>query len=177
MFIIRPAVATDISDLISIDHTGKSDYVWQLDLRREIGQVIASFREVRLPRSVDVPYPHNPRTLEDNWSRRDLTLAVIHETAAAGYACVKEDRPSSSAWVTDLVIAPELRRKGAGSALMTEIQTWASDRGAGRLILEMQSKNHPCIRFAQKFGFEFCGYNDQYYATRDITLYFAMTIK
>jgi RimJ/RimL family protein N-acetyltransferase len=45
------------------------------------------------------------------------------------------------------------------------------------MILEMQSKNHPYIRLAQKFGYEFCGYNDQYYPTQDVALFFGKALK
>lgn len=177
MFEVRPAVATDIPHLTEIDHVCKSEYVWQLDLRRESEQVNVGFREVRLPRSVDVSYPRNPAALTEDWSRRDLTLIALDAGKTVGYACAREDRPSAVAWITDLVVAPESRRKGAASALLVAVQAWAVERGVQRLVLEMQSKNHACIRFAQKFGFEFCGYNDQYYANRDVALFFAKTTK
>jgi ribosomal protein S18 acetylase RimI-like enzyme len=177
VFDVRPAAAADIPRLAAIDHSCKSDYVWQLDLRRETEQLTAGFREVRLPRSVDVSYPRDPASLNEIWPRRDLTLVALHGKVSAGYACVREDRPSGTAWITDLVVTSEQRRKGAASALLTSVQAWALERGVSCLILEMQSKNHPCIRFAQKFGFEFCGYNDQYYSNRDIALFFAKKIK
>ena len=176
VFDARPAVAADIPRLTGIDHSCKSDYVWQLDLRRGAEQVTVDFREVRLPRTVDVLYPRDPASLSDLLNRRDLMLTAVYASVPVGYACVREDRPAAAAWITDLVVAQEHRRKGAGSVLLTAVQTWAMERGVRRLIVEMQSKNHPCIRFAQKFGFEFCGYNDQYYATRDVTLFFAKTI-
>jgi RimJ/RimL family protein N-acetyltransferase len=57
------------------------------------------------------------------------------------------------------------------------VQAWALQRGARRIVLEMQSKNHPYIRLAQKFGYEFCGYNDQYYPTQDVALFFGRALK
>jgi len=177
LFEIRPAVGTDIPRLMALDHSYRSDYVWQLDLRREGGQVHAGFREVRLPRSVDVAYPRNPFSLGDEWTRRDVTFVAIHEKFAVGYLCAKEEHASLVAWVTDLVVAPEHRRKGAASALLAATQAWALARGARRMFLEMQSKNHPCISFAQKSGYEFCGYNDRYYPTQDVALFFGRTIK
>ena len=177
MFDVRPAVATDIPRLMALDHSCRSDYVWQLDLRREIGQAVASFREVRLPRSVDVVYPRNPFALADEWTRHDLTLIALEKAGTIGYLCAKEEHTSAVVWVTDMVVAPEARRRGAASALLTAAQAWALERGARRMILEMQSKNQPGIRLAQKFGYEFCGYNDQYYPTQDVTLFFGRTIK
>ena len=51
---IRPTVANDLSRLMGFDHSVTSESVWQLELRREPGQVNASFREVRLPRSISI---------------------------------------------------------------------------------------------------------------------------
>jgi RimJ/RimL family protein N-acetyltransferase len=46
-----------------------------------------------------------------------------------------------------------------------------------RALVEMSSKNNPAIRLAQKQGYEFCGYNDQYYETQDIALFFGRSIR
>jgi GNAT superfamily N-acetyltransferase len=176
-FEIRPASASDISRLVAIDHSCLSDYVWQLELRREAGQAIANFREVRLPRSIQVRYPRNPVSLADEWMRRDVVLVALYDGTPIGYICATAEHASAVAWVTDLAVSPNQRRKGAGSALVTAIQDWAQERGVRRLILEMQSKNQAYIRLAQKFGYEFCGYNDQYYLTQDVALFFGRTVK
>jgi len=176
-FEIRVAGASDLSRLVALDHSCLSDYVWQLELRREPGQVTASFRDVRLPRSIRVQYPRNPVSLADEWTRRDLVLVATDEGMPIGYLCALTESASAVAWVTDLVVAPEQRRKGAASALLTATQAWALQRGVRRLILEMQSKNQAYIRLAQKFGYEFCGYNDQYYLTQDVALFFGRAVK
>jgi len=176
-FEIRPANANDIPRLIALDHSCLSDYVWQLELRRETGQITANFREVRLPRSVEVKYPRDPRALADEWSRRDLVLAAVHNGMPVGYLCAVRGSASAVAWVTDLAVAPDQRRKGAASALLTATQAWALERGVRRLVLEMQSKNQAYIRLAQKFGYDFCGYNDQYYPTQDVALFFGRAVK
>ncbi|HEX2998256.1 MAG TPA: GNAT family N-acetyltransferase [Anaerolineales bacterium] len=176
-FEIRPANANDIPHLMALDHSCLSDYVWQLELRRESGQVSATFREVRLPRSVEVKYPRDPFALADQWMHRDMTLVAIHAGKPVAYICAVLDNRSALASVIDLVVASERRRKGAASELLTATQTWAAERGARRLILEMQSKNQAYIRLAQKFGYDFCGYNDQYYPTQDVALFFGRTVK
>jgi GNAT superfamily N-acetyltransferase len=162
---------------MALDHTSASDYVWQLELRRETAQVTASFREVRLPRTVDVKYPRDPSMLANEWTRRDAFFVALKDNILIGYACAVEEHASAVAWLTDLVVMPEFRRKGAGSALLTATQDWALERGVRRLILEMMSKNQACIRLAQKFGYEFCGYNDQYYPTQDVALFFGRALK
>ena len=176
-FEIRPALANDLPRLMALDHSVLSDYVWQLELRREPSQVTVNFREVRLPRSVEVKYPRNPFALADEWTKRDAVFVALNQSEPVGYASLTEEHVSSIAWMTDLVVAPQWRRQGAASALLTRAQAWALERGVRRLILEMQSKNEGGIRLAQKFGYEFCGYNDQYYPTQDVTLFFGRTIK
>ncbi len=96
---------------------------------------------------------------------------------AVGYLGMVEERTSALIRVTDIVVSPDRRRQGVASSLLTAAQTWAMDRGSPRMILEMQSKNHPCIRLAQKFGYEFCGYNDQYYPTQDVAVFFGRALK
>lgn len=175
-FEIRPPVAADLPRLMAMDHSCFSDYVWQLELRREPGQITSSFREVRLPRSVMVAYPRDPMSLAEEWQRRTGMLVALELSLPVGYICVVEDRSSIAARVTDLVVTPERRRKGVASELLTAVQAWAMERGARRVVLEMQSKNQPCIRLAQKFGYEFCGYNDQYYPTQDVALFFGRAL-
>jgi RimJ/RimL family protein N-acetyltransferase len=162
---------------MALDHASVSDYVWQLELRREAGQATASFREVRLPRSIDVQYPRSPSSLMEEWMRRDAVFCALDDGVPIGYLCLTAEHTSSVAWVTDVVVAPNQRRKGAASTLLATAQAWALERGIRRLILEMQSKNQAYIRLAQKFGYEFCGYNDQYYMTQDVALFFGRAIK
>jgi GNAT superfamily N-acetyltransferase len=176
-FEIRPAIANDLPRLMAMDHSCLSDYVWQLEVRHEPTQITSNFREVRLPRTVPVTYPRNPLSLADEWTRRDVVLVAFNADNLVGYVCATEEHTAAIAWVTDLVVTPEWRRQGAASTLLSATQTWAVGRGVRRLILEMQSKNQPCIRLAQKFGYEFCGYNDQYYPTQDVALFFGRALK
>ncbi len=176
-FEIRPAASSDLPRLMTLDHSCSSDYVWQLELRSDAKRITADFHEVRLPRSVTVTYPRNPSVLMDEWTKRDVLLVAVQEGMPVGYVGAVEEGGPSVAWVTDLVIAPEVRRRGAASALLAAVQAWALERGARRILIETPSKNHPCIRLAQKFGYEFCGYNDQYYPTQDVALFFGRALK
>jgi len=173
---IRPAVATDISRMMSLDHTNTSDYVWQLDLRKENGQVLAGFREVRLPRPITVAYPRDPFSLADDWTNRSATFVALSRDDLVGYICVLEHSHATTAWITDLVVGAESRRKGVGSALLNAAQNWAKSRNVRDIFLEMPSKNNPAIRLAHKFGYVFCGYNDHYYVTKDVALFFGRSL-
>lgn len=174
---IRPVIQTDLPRLMGMDHSVSSEYVWQLELRREAGQIVAAFRDVRLPRPITLTYPNNPFSLADEWMNKAMMFAAVSGDTPVGYLCLAERPASSAAWVTDLVVAPEWRRRGVASALLDSAQGWVLSRGHRRMFIEMQSKNQPAIRLAQKHGYEFCGYNDHYYLTQDVALFFARALK
>jgi ribosomal protein S18 acetylase RimI-like enzyme len=173
---IRPTVASDLPRIMGMDHSVTSEYVWQLELRRDGSQILATFREVRLPRSIPLTYPNNPFALADEWTRKSIVLTALARNEPVGYLSLT-DRPSSVAWVSDLVVSPEWRRRGVASALLNAAQDWGLTQGHRRLFIEVQSKNQPAIRLAQKHGYEFCGYNDHYYLTQDVALFFARALK
>jgi GNAT superfamily N-acetyltransferase len=77
-----------------------------------------------------------------------------------------------SAWVEDLAVDRDQRQEGIGTALILAAKEWCGKRGVGRLTLEMQPKNYPAIQFAQKLGFDFSGYNDQFYKHQEIAIFF-----
>jgi len=173
---IRTAVATDMPRLMGMDHTCMSEYVWQLDLHQDQGQVTANLREVRLPRPIKVQYPRDPFALADEWQRKS-TVLVASGSDLEGYACLQLQNAGTVAWVTDLVTASQRRRSGVGSALLRACEEWAVSQGCQILFLEAQAKNQPAIRLARKFGFQFCGYNDHYYASQDVALFFGRMLK
>lgn len=174
---VRPTVASDLARLMGLDHSITSESVWQLELRRDVGQSTIMFREVRLPRSIPVSYPRNPFALADDWAKRSMMYTALIDQSIVGYISLIERGMDSTIYITDLVVNTPNRRQGVASALLGAAQEWATGRSNRRVILEMQSKNLPAIRLAQKFGYEFCGYNDQYYLTQDVALFFAKPLK
>lgn len=168
---IRPAVETDIETLVALEHSGESDYVWQLDVRREPGQMEVNLREVRLPRSVPLIYPRSSERLAEEWEKTNMLVALVADSPVA-YLRMTDQLVPGTVWITDLVVGRAERRKGIGSALVIAAHAWATQMSNRRAVLEMQSKNSAAVRLAQKLGYEFCGYNDHYYVTRDVALFF-----
>lgn len=173
---VRPGVATDVNFLISMDHSNKTDYVWQVDIQQDESQTSASFREIRLPRSVDITYPRPVADLAETWTRRSGVLVAVVGGMIVGYTRMNDTYIQQTAILNDLVVTPRYRRQGIATALILAAQTWARNRKNNRIIMEMISKNVPAIRLAQKLGFEFCGYNDAYYPTKEIALFFRRSI-
>ena len=59
----RAALSTDMIRLVGMNHSCNSDYVWQLNLGKDAGGINVTLREVRLPRSIQVEYPRDYRSL------------------------------------------------------------------------------------------------------------------
>lgn len=172
---IRTTVSTDLARLSMLDHTIDTDYVWQLDLHREVGQVEVSLREVRLPRTIHLDHPRPASELADTWHLRPM-LSAMSGMEAVAYIRFTDVIVPHAVWITDVVVGRAIRGQGLAHKLIGSAEAWGLQRGLRRAIIEVQSKNAPAIRMIQKLGFEFCGYNDQYYPTRDVALFFARSI-
>jgi GNAT superfamily N-acetyltransferase len=161
---------------MSIDHSCQTDYVWQMDIQRNESQTTVFFREIRLPRSVVISYPRPVAALAENWTRRSGVLIALVGTTVVGYTRMNDAYIQHTALLTDLVVTPRYRRQGVATALIMAAQTWAVNRKNNRMIVEMITKNAPAIRLALKLGFEFSGYNDMYYDSKDIAVFFGRSI-
>ncbi len=174
-FEIRNTVSTDLARLSALDHTIDTDYVWQLDLHRESGQVEVMLREVRLPRTVRLEHPRTAKELPDTWHLRPM-FSTMKGMEAVAYIRFTDEIVPHVVWITDVVVGKPMRGKGLARKLIGAAEAWGLQRGLRKAIIEVQSKNAPAIRMVQKLGFEFCGYNDQHYATRDVALFFARSL-
>ena len=173
MVSVRGAKAGDMQALADLDHNYTTEYVWQMDLDQEGSQTLVRFRESRQPRVMTVSYPQSGRELTKTWKNQAAFLVAHDEEEILGYISLASDIAPQTLWVTSLAVKSLKRRQGIGTHLILAAQSWASENEHSRIVLEMQSKNYPAIRFAQKLAFEFCGYNDRYYENQDIALFFA----
>ncbi len=176
---VRPATSADLPVLAAFDHGYSTDYVWQMTAREEesSGETVVTFRTARLPRSVRVSNPRDPKRLMEAWAKRVCFLAVEDEGHLKGYLNLAVAAIPDVIWLADFCVDRRFRRNGVGTVLLTAAAHWARDNHFARLILETQSKNYPAICFAQKNGLVFCGYNDRYYSHQDVALFFGMTLK
>ncbi len=180
---IRPPTSADIPKLLEIDHDYVSDHVWQMEVQQESGQkptdlmVEIIFRQLKLPRSVRVEYPRLPGELTNDWKERSCVLVSLLKGEVVGYTSMMLTIAPHTSWMTDLVVMRRIRRQGIGSALVLAGQDWARHKRCSRMVMEMQPKNYPAIRLAQKLGYDLCGYNDHYFPNQDIALFFSKSLR
>lgn len=174
---IRPAVVSDLPLLSNLEHHYQTNKVWQMERAIADGQVRIQFREITLPRSIRVEYPHQPNLVHGNHNSYDVLLEAVLNNSPVGYITVWEQLASNAAWIRGLVVRERNRRQGIASGLILAAQDWAGRKHLKRMVIEMQSKNYPGIQMARKLGFEFCGYNDNYFENQDIAILFSRPIK
>lgn len=175
--IIRSATPADYEICQLLDHSCSTDYVWQMILDKGDDQLQVVFRPARLPRSMKVHYPRSGEALLQSWQLHACFLVAELDEEMVGYVNVREEQSQETAWVADLVVDQPHRLQGIGTALLRGARRWALDRKLRRLIVETQTKNYPAIRFLQKCGLVFCGYNDLYYPNQDIALFFGQALR
>lgn len=175
--LIRPAHEDDLTACAQLDLTYETDYVWQMDVRDDAGAIAVSFRTVRLPRPMRVIPPHSTESVALAFAERDYFLVAETAGVVRGYLTMRIDTPSGNAWVTEIGVGRAWRRQQLGTALLGEAYTLAKTHHATRLIVEMQTKNYAGICFCQQLGLTFCGFNDRYYASYDIALFFGQPIR
>jgi ribosomal protein S18 acetylase RimI-like enzyme len=136
-------------------------------------QVATRFRTVRLPRTMRVPYPSWGEALLAHQERGDLILVAVDNAEVRGYIDQETQPDQELAWLQHLIVAPAYRRTGIGTALLARGLQHARQLGLSHAMTVVQSKNHPAIKFLERSGFAFCGYNERFYRNLDIGLYFA----
>lgn len=173
---VRNAISDDIPHLMQLDHSYRTDHVWQMAMRENSGEISVTFREVRLPRPMRVKYPRDPQLLADEWIMRSGFIVAVNDGRVIGYMAFMDGPSPNSAWATDLVVGQSERRQGVGTKLVNAGIQWCRDRGLSRIYMEMQSKNFPAISIAKKTGLRFAGYSDNYFPDQDIALFFSMDL-
>jgi len=174
---IRPAVSPDIEYISRFDHSSRTLNVWQMYQDVNNGKISTIFVETSLPREMKINYPKSPDMLINRWKEFSVILISCMDNAPIGYISLSTSITEEMVWIKDLVVEQYWRRRGIGTLLVQAAIDWAKDRDYLRLSIEMSSKNFPAISLAEKLGFEFTGFNDNYFRNRDLALFFARIIK
>lgn len=174
---IYPAELADLNRCFQLNMSYLTDYVWQMQSRENGRTIDVRFDTVRLPRPMRVEYPRSPDELLPHWQREECFLvARTGDDETLGFLDASPHPSPGLLWVSNLVVDQSQRRKGIGTRLLKAGRRWAVEHQLGQLMLEIQTKNYPAIAFAQKQGFQFCGYNERYYPNGDIALFFSLSV-
>lgn len=175
---IRPLLASDVAVLKGFDLSYTSSHVWQLDRVSDNGIQGSNFREIRLPREAKVEYPRSvSQIFTDLQVTGQAILVAVINNRPVGFIRISDQVAPRTAWVKDWVIQDSFRRKGIGSALLMSALEFSQGENLLRTVVEVQSKNFPAIKLVRKLGFEYAGYQDQFYSNQDIALFFARSLR
>ena len=173
---IRSANEKDLNQCAAIDHSYETEYVWQMQQRVSSDRASVSFRLVRLPRPMHVEYTKSPEHLGSELQSGGCFLVAEEAREILGYLSISVQHWQQIGWINSLVVNRPSRGLGIGTAMMRRGVAWGTSLGLNALVFDVQTKNYPGIRLGQVLGFKFCGFNDQYYANRDIALFFALSL-
>jgi GNAT superfamily N-acetyltransferase len=171
---IRLASSSDKTQCAELDHSYSTGYVWQMETRHRDDLLTTTFRLSRFPREVEVAYPRQGDALLLGWQRCDGFLDAVDDEKGAvrGYVTIVAQWGNGQALLSDLVVDRPWRRRGIGTALLRAAIAWRREQGLVRVVLPVQTKNYPAVRFCLARGLTFCGYNDHFWTHQDIALLF-----
>lgn len=204
--VLRAGTAADAAACSALDATYTTNHIWQMDTRQEGEELRICFRLVRLPRELTLVAEHRPPVLPYGAPRRGLLWLVAAEIEASppvraeaqaeddaprpapghrdagpgrvvGYAVAAATPGEERAYVRTLVVDRAYRRGGIGRWLLAEARRWAANYGAVRLMADALACNYPSLRLLQKSGFSFCGYNDSYWPSNDVAIFFSTRLR
>lgn len=176
---IRFAVPEDLESCLRLDASFDTRRVWQLDLREARDQISAQVRAAALPRELRLDYPSPHDALLMHWQRGYCVLVAEDwgRGGIVGYADIGPEPDVQTAWIWHLVVDRSRRRQGIGSSLLRAAVQWSIDHQLRRLMAPLQTQNDPGIRFCQRHGFVFCGFNDRYFRTGSVALFFGRELR
>ncbi|MFC4910719.1 ribosomal protein S18-alanine N-acetyltransferase [Actinomadura gamaensis] len=110
---------------------------------------------------------------EDAWSERMLRDELADQPRTRHYVVAEEDgeivgyaglaAAADQADVQTIGVRADLRGRGIGAALLTELLDEAVRRGSAQVFLEVRADNDPARRLYERFGFVRVGLRRRYY--------------
>jgi GNAT superfamily N-acetyltransferase len=110
-------------------------------------------------------YPADAAELPERLARLrasgDDAFVAVQDGAVVGLATVHaravlhDARPVAQ--LTALVVSPDIRGRGVGRALVTEVERWSRARGANRLVVTTALHRADAPLFYERLGFEHTG--------------------
>ncbi len=174
---IRPAISTDIPELMALDHTIVTTHIWQMESMKEEKEISFHFLETRLPRPLTLNYPKNVKEMADTWTTHSLFLTARLASKLVGYLILSIDIDTRTALITDLVVDSLARNQGIASGLVLSVRNNLRNKGMRKLMIALPVRNEAAILLVKKLKMDFCGYMDHYFVNQDAAFFYSLTIK
>ena len=137
MITYRQPTALDLPVLTSLERTLFPDYPWsQAQFKEEIAGIGAS---------------------------REFLLA-LNDGSVIGYAGIMVVAAGVPADLLTIAVLPDFRGQGIAQSLLAALESWAQEKGATEVILEVDTKNEGAIRLYEFAGYEKISTRANYYA-------------
>jgi len=173
---IRPAEPEDVLPCSLLEGGYQTDYVWQMHLQENERLVQTIFNRVRLPRTMPVAYPYSETELKTIFEQADLLLVACYGAEIVGCLEGQFDSLQKVLTINNLIVNTAVRGQKIGKRLLNGARIIAEQHNCQMLNITLQTKNNPTIRFVQKLGFAYAGYNDKLYLNGDIALIFSLKL-
>ena len=137
MITYRQPTALDLPVLTSLERTLFPDYPWsQAQFKEEIAGIGTS---------------------------REFLLA-LKDGSVIGYAGIMVVAAGVPADLLTIAVLPDFRGKGIAQSMLATLESWAQEKGATEVILEVDTKNEGAIRLYEFAGYEKISIRANYYA-------------
>jgi ribosomal-protein-alanine N-acetyltransferase len=121
--------------------------------------------------AIDRPQPWSAGVFRDELAAENRIYLVAEEEALVGFGGIMV--MGEDAHVTNLLVAPDARRRRIGTRLLAELILGAIEMGARHLTLEVRSRNHPARSLYAAFGLAPVGLRKGYYEDDDALILWA----
>ena len=137
MITYRQPTALDLPVLTSLERTLFPDYPWsQAQFKEEIAGIGTS---------------------------REFLLA-LNDGSVIGYAGIMVVAAGVPADLLTIAVLPDFRGQGIAQSMLAALESWAQEKGATEVILEVDTKNEGAIRLYELAGYEKISTRANYYA-------------
>ena len=102
-----------------------------------------------------------PWSRESFWEEAAYYLLALDAGEVIGYVGVW--LLGEEGHITNVAVAPEMRGRGVGAALLAELMRIAVGRGVRSMTLEVRPSNEAALALYKKFGFRSVGRRPHYY--------------
>lgn len=120
------------------------------------------------------PRPWSEKVFRDELAAPGRAYLVVEDSGIVGFGGVMVI--DGDAHITNLLVEPELRKRGVGTRLLAALVAAALELGAANLTLEVRSRNQEARSLYSRFGLAPVGVRRGYYGDDDALIMSAYDI-